>query len=90
MRPELELTMRYHEGRPYVGYLKLVREQKVQSRHQEELEPDLIVDFDRHGRPLGIEILFPQRATWTRLNRVLKKLGFKPLARRWARALRAA
>ena len=84
------LTISYREGKAYAAYLTLPHAFGERSCHQREVEPEIIVDFDRKGRPLGIEMLYPQGATWTQLNRIMKKLKLPPLTREWVRPLRAA
>jgi len=39
------------------------------------------MDFDRHGKPIGIEIVAPDQLTLSAFNRVLRQLGFPPLKR---------
>ena len=86
----MDLTISYQEGKAYAAYLTLPHPFGEKSLHQREMEPEIIVDFDRRGQPLGIEMLDPQRATWTKLNRIMKRLKLPPLQREWVRPLRAA
>jgi hypothetical protein len=46
-----------------------------------ELEPGIVVDFARGGRPLGVEIIDPTTITVRAMNRVLRKIGAEPLRR---------
>lgn len=41
----------------------------------------LVIDFDRDGKPIGIEIVVPDQLTLPAFNRVLRQLGFPPLKR---------
>ena len=84
------LTISYREGEAYAAYLTLRHPFGAKSYHQREMEPEIIVDFGRNGMPLGIEMLDPRRATWTKLNRVMERLQLPPLTREWVRPLRAA
>ncbi len=86
----MDLTISYQKGEPYAAYLTIPHPFGEKSFHQREVEPEIIVDFGRDGRPLGIEMLDPRRASWTRLNRIMKKLKMPPLTREWVRPLRAA
>jgi len=40
-----------------------------------------VIDFARDGRPIGIEIVAPDKLTLASFNRVLRELGFPPLKR---------
>jgi uncharacterized protein YuzE len=86
----MELTISYREGRAYAAYLSLPRAPRAKSYRQREMAPDLIVDFDRAGNPMGIEILDPRHATWTKLNNIMDRLHLPRLPREWVRPLRAA
>jgi hypothetical protein len=50
----------------------------------------MVVDFDRNGHAIGVEITAPSRVTVTALNRLLCSLGVPPLAADELAALRAA
>lgn len=86
----MDLTISYIEGKAYAAYLTLPHDVRLKSRHQREMAPGIIVDFDVKDRPLGIEMLDPRRATWTRLNRIMDKLQMPRIPREWVRPLRAA
>lgn len=73
----LEVT--YREGAPFAAYLYLSREPGDQSARVEAEEAGLLVDWSADGRPLGVEITDPSRATLESLNRVLAKLDESPL-----------
>jgi hypothetical protein len=45
------------------------------------VEPGLVVDFRRDGKPIGIEILAPGKLTLAMFNRVLRELGLPPSRR---------
>ena len=40
----------------------------------------MIVDFNRDGKPIGIELTAPGKVTLTALNRALGDLGLQPLS----------
>ena len=75
----LEVTFRH--GRPIAAYYYLPRRPKDKSQRTKRVEPGLVIDFTRDGRPIGIEIVAPDKLTLTVFNRVLRKLGFSPLKR---------
>jgi hypothetical protein len=55
----------------------------VETRHYrtERVEPGLVIDFDRRGRPIGIEITAPTKVSLAMPNRVLRKLGAPTMRR---------
>ena len=75
----LEVTFRH--GQPIAAYYYLPRHTKDKSCRTKRVEPGLVIDFARDGRPIGIEIVAPDKLTLTVFNRVLRELGFRPLKR---------
>ena len=69
----LEVTFRH--GRPLAAYLYLPRQPADKSHRTARAEPGLVIDFNRRGKPIGIEITAPARLTAAGLNRVLRRLG---------------
>jgi uncharacterized protein YuzE len=86
--PYLEVTFRH--GRPIAGYYYLPRRPKDKSHKTRRIEPGLVIDFTREGKPIGIEILAPEKLTLALLNRVLRDLGLRPLKRADLAPLKAA
>ncbi len=84
----LEVTFRH--GRPLAAYLYLPRRPADKSHRTKRVEPGLVIDFRRDGRPIGIEILAPDKLTLAMFNRVLRELGLPPLKRADLAPLRAA
>jgi len=75
----LEVTFRH--GRPIAAYYYLPRRTRDKSYRTRQVEPGLVIDFTRAGKPIGIEILAPDKLTLAVFNRVLRELGF-PSAKR--------
>lgn len=84
----LEVTFR--QGRPLAAYLYLPRGLKDKSYRTERIEPGLIIDYGRGGKPIGIEMTAPTKVTATTLNRVLRRLGAPTVTRADLAPLRAA
>lgn len=84
----LEVTFR--RGRPLAAYLYLPREPKDKSYRTERTAPGLVIDFNRTGRPIGIEITAPAKLSAAALNRVLRRLGLPAVTRADLAPLRAA
>lgn len=75
----LEIT--YRNGRALAAYLYLERQADDRSDRTEIAGPGLVVDLNRAGRPIGIEITAPGKVTLEQINDVLKRFNL-PLATR--------
>ena len=75
----LEVTFR--RGRPLAAYYYLPRRPGQKSYRTRRVEPGLVIDFARGGKPIGIEITAPNKLSLASLNRVLREFGF-PLVNR--------
>jgi len=84
----LEVTSRH--GRPLAAYLYLPRGAGDRSPRTTRVEPGLVVDFNRRGIPIGIEITAPGEATASALNKVLRAFGQSGITRADLAPLRAA
>jgi hypothetical protein len=84
----LEVTFRH--GRPLAAYLSLPRRTADRSYRTEKAAPGLVIDFNRSGKPIGIEITTPSKLSAAAINRVLRRLGLPTLARADLGPLRAA
>jgi hypothetical protein len=84
----LEVTFR--RGRPLSAYLYLPRRPTDKSHRTEKVKPGLVIDFNRSGKPIGIEITAPARLSAPALNRVLRRLGFPAMTSADLAPLRAA
>jgi len=84
----LEVTFR--RGRPLAAYYYLPRDTRDKSYRTKRVEPGLVIDFRRDGKPIGIEILAPDELTLAAFNRVLRDLGLPSLKRADLAPLRAA
>jgi hypothetical protein len=86
--PYLEVTFRH--GRALAAYLYLPRRTGDRSHRTSRPAPGLLVDFNRSGKPIGIEITAPTKLSVAALNRVLRDLGQPSVARSDLAPLRAA
>ncbi|MBM4031108.1 MAG: DUF2283 domain-containing protein [Planctomycetes bacterium] len=75
----LEVTFR--EGRPTVAYLCVRRSSGEKSCRTKLADPGLVIDFNRQGKAIGVEILAPSMLTLRRLNRLLRDLGLPTVKR---------
>jgi len=86
--PYLEVTFRH--GRPLAAYFYLPRQPGEKSCRTAKAEPGLVIDFNRSGKPIGIEITAPGKLSATALNRILRRFGLSPVTRADLAPLRAA
>ena len=84
----LEVTFRH--GQPLAAYLYLPRQSGDKSHRTSRVEPGLVIDFNRRGSPIGIEITAPSKVTVGALNKVLRTLGQPGVTRADLAPLRAA
>ena len=71
--PYLEVTFRH--GLPIAAYLYFNRKPGDKSYRTSKAEPGMLVDYEKSGRAIGIEITAPNKVTVSDLNRVLLKIG---------------
>lgn len=75
----LEVTFR--RGRPLAAYLYLPRRGNEKSHRTVRAGSGLMIDFDRVGRPIGIEITAPRKVSLVSFNDTLRSLGL-PLVKK--------
>lgn len=68
--PYLEVTFRH--GRPLAAYLYLPRRSDQQVQPTRQAGEGLVVDLDRDGVPIGIEITAPETISLATLNDILR------------------
>ncbi len=86
--PYLEVTFRH--GRPLAAYYYLSRRPGEKSYRTSKAEPGLVIDFNRRGKPIGIEITAPGKLSAVALNRTLRRFNLPPVKRADLAPLRAA
>jgi uncharacterized protein YuzE len=75
----LEVTFR--GGRPIAAYYYLPRRPGQKSYRTMLVNPGMVVDFSRSGKPIGIEITAPSEISLAAINRVMRKLGLAAVTR---------
>jgi uncharacterized protein YuzE len=75
---DVDLRISYRNGRPRVGYLYL-SDPKEKSERTRRVEPGMVLDFNRDGELIGIELLAPSLVTVDAINAVLKEYGLEPV-----------
>ncbi len=77
--PFLEITFRH--GRPFAAYFYLPQRLGEKSYRTRRVKPGLVIDFNRAGRAIGIEITAPGELTLAQFNRALREIGAAPITR---------
>ena len=78
---ETYLEVTFRRGRPIAAYYYLPRKRGQKNHRTRRMEPGLVIDLSRDGRPIGIEITAPSKVSVSALNRVLTKLGLSRVTR---------
>ncbi len=86
----IHLEVAYEDGRPWVAYLYLPRKKNEKCARCREVEPDMVLDINKEGELIGIELLAPQLVTLDAVNAVLEEYGFEPLEEKVLKPLLAA
>ncbi len=76
---ECHLKVTYRQGKPFAAYLYLPRLPGDRVERSSEEGQGLVVDYSSDGRPLGIEILDPSRASLDRINALLQRLNLETI-----------
>ena len=84
------LQITYDNGRPLAAYLGFNRPSGAHAVRSEELGEGLVVDFDREGAALGLEIVNPEIVTGPQINAVLASLGLAEMTKQELSPLPAA
>ena len=87
---DIYLEVTFRDGRPWVAYLYLPRKKKEKSAHCRKVEPDMVLDINKEGKLIEIELLAPRLVTLDALNAVLEEYGFEPLEETVLKPLLAA
>lgn len=78
---DYSLEVTYRGGRPTAAYLYLSHRPDEKSYRTTRVEPGFVIDFNRKGKPIGLEITAPSKLTLRALNRVLRDLGLPTVKR---------
>jgi uncharacterized protein YuzE len=77
-RRHVDLEISYRDGRPRLGYLYL-SDPSEKSARSRRVSAELVIDINRDGQLIGIELLDPENTTVEAINEVLKQYGFDPI-----------
>jgi uncharacterized protein YuzE len=76
---DVYLEVTYRDGRPWVAYLYLPRKKEEKSDHCREVEPDMVLDINKQGKLIGIELLSPEMVTIEAVNHILEEYDLEPI-----------
>lgn len=76
MTQECYLEVTFRKGKPLAAYYYMPRQEGDTSARVEKRGDGLYVDFTSDGRPMGIEIVLPERVTVESVNAILESYGF--------------
>ena len=69
----LEVTFR--KGKPFAAYFYLPRNPGEKSVGTKKAGAGILIDYDKSGRPIGIEIIDPAKINLHVINEILSKLN---------------
>ncbi len=72
----LEVTFR--KGKPFAAYFHLPRKQGEKSVGTKKAGAGILIDYGKSGRPIGIEILDPDKINLRAINQILSELNLNP------------
>lgn len=77
-RRHVDLEITYRDGRPRLGYLYL-SDPSEKSARSRRISAEMVIDINKQGQLIGIELLDPENTTVEAINDVLKEYGFEPI-----------
>ena len=77
-RRHVDLEISYRDGRPRLGYLYL-SDPSEKSEHSRRISAEIVIDINKDGQLIAIELLDPENTTVEAINDVLKQYGLEPL-----------
>lgn len=76
---QIYLEVTYREGRPYVAYLYLPGKPNEKRHKCRRVEPGMILDVDKQGNLMGIELTAPTMVNLDAINNILEEYGLESL-----------
>jgi len=71
----ISVQVTYRAGRPFAAYIDLGRRRREKTARSVEISPEIVVDFARDERPIGIELVSPEAVTLDEVLEVFDQLG---------------
>ncbi len=83
----LEIT--YRKGKPVAAYLYLPRQPRAKVRRTSKAAEGVLIDYDKAGKPMGMEISAPAHVSWEAIKKVVVALNLPPISEEELAPLRA-
>ena len=77
-RRHVDLEISYRDGRPRLGYLYL-SDPSEKSAHSRRISAELVIDMNKDGALIGIELLDPEKTTVEAINDILTQHGLETI-----------
>jgi uncharacterized protein YuzE len=85
----LRVTYR-DDGSPFAAYLHLPSEPNEKRAKCRRVEPGMILDINKDGKLIGVELTAPSLVTLGDINKVLEEYGLEPIKEATLKPLLAA
>lgn len=86
----ISLNVMYRMGEPLAAYSYLATSPGQKAARSEEMAPEIVVDFDESGQPIGVELVSPDVTDVEEILAVFDRLGLSRPELRDLAPLRAA
>lgn len=83
----LEIT--YRKGKLIAAYLYLPTRLARKSKKTSKAADGILVDYNKAGKPIGVEIIAPEQVSWQMINQVVVGLNLPPVSEAELTPLRA-
>ena len=85
----LRVTYR-NDGTPFAAYLHIPSKPNEKRAQCRRVEPGMILDINKEGKLIGIELTSPRLVTLEHINNVLDQYGMDPITESTIKPLLAA
>jgi len=88
---QIHLRVTYRDdGSPFAAYLHLPSKPNEKRAKCRRVEPGMILDINKEGKLIGIELTAPRLVTLGDINKVLEEYGMEPIKEATLKPLLAA
>ena len=88
---QIHLRVTYRDdGSPFAAYLHLPSQPNEKRAKCRRVEPGMILDINKEGKLIGIELTAPRLVTLGDINKVLEDYGMEPVKEATLKPLLAA
>ena len=88
---QIRLRVTYRDdGSPFAAYLHLPSQPNEKRAKCRRVEPGMILDINKEGKLIGVELTAPRLVTLEDINNVLEQYGLDPIKKSTLKPLLAA